>query len=227
MPSKILLTSFQTWLPHQVSNSSDDLIEKILDDTDSFEALSVSLIALRQLPVDVPQASRLAIAKIAELQPDAVICCGMAEKRTQLTVESGASSRYVFFPISLAIYCLSLWEIVSFNALQYGLPALFYTNERSDSNYLKTPVNLEELLVDLIQTEISHNAGQFVCEGLYYEVLNYLREHHPHIPCIFLHVPVLTPDNSLNIVADFRAIICRLASLEKFYNPHSFVQVAQ
>jgi pyroglutamyl-peptidase len=65
MNGKILLTSFQTWLPHQTSNSSDDLLEEIakLD-------ISPSLTFLRQLPVDVSEASQLVIAKIEELQPD-------------------------------------------------------------------------------------------------------------------------------------------------------------
>lgn len=86
MNRKILFTSFTTWLPHQKSNSSDDLLQEILHlrDRDTF---------LRQLPVDIEQASNLAIAKIAELQPDLIICCGMAESRSQLSIEANASNR--------------------------------------------------------------------------------------------------------------------------------------
>jgi pyroglutamyl-peptidase len=72
MHKKILLTSFQTWLPHQVSNSSDDLLAKIQDEA----FLSASLTFLRQLPVDVLLASQKAIATIQVLQPHVVICCG-------------------------------------------------------------------------------------------------------------------------------------------------------
>ncbi len=86
MNRKILFTSFTTWLPHQKSNSSDDLLQEILNlrDRDTF---------LRQLPVDIELASNLAIAKIAELQPDIIICCGMAESRSQLSIEAKASNR--------------------------------------------------------------------------------------------------------------------------------------
>jgi pyroglutamyl-peptidase len=43
---------------------------------------------LRQLPVDIELASKSVISKIAELQPDIIICCGMAESRSQLTIEA-------------------------------------------------------------------------------------------------------------------------------------------
>lgn len=86
MSRKILFTSFTTWLPHQKSNSSDDLLQQIQNvrDRDSF---------LRQLPVDIELASKSAISKISELQPDIIICCGMAQSRSHLTIEAKASDR--------------------------------------------------------------------------------------------------------------------------------------
>jgi pyroglutamyl-peptidase len=65
MAKKILLTSFQTWLPHQVSNSSDDLLTKIQE-----QEFAAVLTFLRRLPVDVALASSKAIAIIQTLQPD-------------------------------------------------------------------------------------------------------------------------------------------------------------
>ena len=170
MNGKILLTSFQTWLAHQRSNASDDLLEKIAQ----LNSLSPSLTFLRQLPVDVPQSSRRVIDKIEELQPDVIICCGMAECRTKLTVESCATC---------------------------------------NNDLLKTSVSLDKLVAELASTEISHDAGKFVCEGLYYEVLSYVRSRNLHTCCIFVHVPVLTPENSPAIVADFQFIIEKVASL--------------
>ncbi|MBW4547842.1 MAG: peptidase C15 [Symplocastrum torsivum CPER-KK1] len=178
MNGKILLTSFQTWLPHQRSNASDDLLEEIAQ----LNILSPALTLLRQLPVDVPKASRCVIDKIEELQPDVIICCGMAECRTKLTVESCATC---------------------------------------NDDLLKTSVDLEKLVAELVGTEISHDAGKFVCEGLYYEVLSYLRcrrrfyrtSRRLHTCCIFVHVPVLTPENSASVVEDFHLIIKKMASL--------------
>jgi pyroglutamyl-peptidase len=167
MNTKILLTSFATWLPHQKSNSSDDLLTEIA------KLESPSLRFVRQLPVDVFKASRLVIDKIAELQPDSIICCGMAESRTKLTVES----------------CATCGDAL-----------------------INTWVDLEKLVAEAAEIEISHDAGKFVCEGLYYEVLKYLQERNLSTHCIFVHVPVLTQDNLPGIVADFHRIIQKMAA---------------
>ncbi|NES85542.1 MAG: peptidase C15 [Moorea sp. SIO2B7] len=164
MNRKILLTSFQTWLPHQKYNSSDDLLGKIQQD----DSYSASLNFLRQLPVDVSQASNQAIANIKSLQPDGIICCGMAEKRDQLTIESNAR-----------------WE----------------------DNKIQTSVNLDNLVAKLSKTAISHDAGKFVCEGLYYHVLTHLQKTQSPSHCIFVHVPLLTTANISDIMKDFNLIL--------------------
>lgn len=167
MPNKILLTSFTTWLPHQISNSSDDLLNEIFK-SDTIQHLSF----LRLLPVDIELASCCVIDKINEFQPDIVICCGMAESRTSLSIESTATCG----------------EMV-----------------------LKTPVDLPQLVTDSIAIEISDDAGKFVCEGLYYSVLQYIIEQQLNIDCIFVHVPILTNQNLSSIVKNFQLIIEKLA----------------
>ncbi len=167
MTTKFLLTSFDTWLPHQKSNSSDDLLAKISVD----KYWPYSLTFLRKLPVDSEQASNLAIAKINKLQQDTIICCGMAESRQKLTIESCACC---------------------------------------DNNILKTAVNLEHLIADLPTIKISNDAGKFVCEDLYYAVLKHLADSQLSTKCIFVHVPILTVENTDKIVADFLLILNRL-----------------
>lgn len=213
MNRKILLTSFQTWLPHQTSNSSDDLLGEIAQ----LDALSTSLTFLRQLPVNVPQASSCVIAQIEELQPDGIICCGMAESRTKLTVESCATCGYTSYRISLYSYCLYICRILGLKRLQDFIPTLMARSTQQDSILIKTSVDLDKLMTGLAGTEISHDAGKFVCEGLYYQVLKYLGERKLNISCIFVHVPVLTQDNLPGIVADFQLIIEKMASFPKIY----------
>jgi pyroglutamyl-peptidase len=164
MNAQILLTSFDTWLLHQKSNSSDDLLEQV----SQIESLPYSLNFLRKLPVDFAEAPRLAIAQINKLQPQVIICCGMAESRLKLTLESCACS---------------------------------------DRELLKTSVNLDMLIADLTVTEISHDAGKFVCEALYYAVLKHICDCQMPAKCVFVHVPILTADNTDRIVADFLSII--------------------
>ena len=169
MTTKILLTSFDTWLPHQKSNSSGDLLAKI----SQIQSLPYSLTFLQKLPVDFQEAPNLAIAQINKFQPDTIICCGMAESRQKLTVESCAWCEY---------------------------------------DILKTAVNLEGLVADLDAVEISHEAGKFVCETLYYAVLKHLADSQLVAQCIFVHVPILTPDNTDQIVGDFLLIMRRLTT---------------
>ncbi len=170
MRPTILLTSFDTWLPHHRSNASDDLLAMI-----SSEAIAqYSLTFLRKLPVDFELAPQLAIAKIRELDPQIIVCCGMAESRQQLTVEIQATH---------------------------------------ENHTLQTSVNLQPLIAGLSLTQISRNAGRFVCEKLYYSVLHYLRDRSFSRPCIFVHVPRLHPHNSEEILCNFITILQRLTHL--------------
>lgn len=162
MPDKLLITSFQTWLPHQSSNSSDDLLE-IIEKADLERYF-----CLRKLPVNTKLAAEKVIETIAAIEPQGVICCGMAESRRQLSVESNATC---------------------------------------DRDCCFTRIDLAELIARTNHTEISHNAGKFVCEGLYYRVLKYLETNSLNIPCIFVHVPRLNAENIRAIEQDFLIIV--------------------
>ncbi|MFH7029722.1 MAG: peptidase C15 [Heteroscytonema crispum UTEX LB 1556] len=178
MKKSILLTSFDTWLLHQQSNSSDDLLQEVA----KLDSPPHDLTFLRLLPVDVQLASSRVIEKIQELQPDIIICCGMAESRQLLSVEQNARSTAI-------------------------LPVL------APTSVLQTTVDLERLVAGGGAIEISQDCGKFVCEGLYFSVLEYLRQKQLKSRCIFVHVPVLNQDNLVAIFADFLLIIYRLALL--------------
>ncbi|NEN91974.1 MAG: peptidase C15 [Okeania sp. SIO3H1] len=168
MKIKVLLTSFDIWKPHHKSNSSDDLLSLIFVQN----LTNYSLSFLRKLPVDSQIATEIVIDQIEEIQPDLIICCGMAEKREILTIESQASCG----------------EMV-----------------------MKTSIDLAELVVGLDMTEISNDAGKFVCEDLYYSVLKYLELSCLKSKCLFVHVPILTEDNREIILEDFMKILSLLS----------------
>lgn len=164
-------------MPHQLSNSSDDLLAEVMRGNPPS-----SWHFLRQLPVDFELAPQRAIAHVTQLQPDVVVCCGMAESRTQLSVESRA-----IFP-----------------------------NET-----LYTTVDLPRLVAGLTVTEISEDAGRFVCNALYYALLKqfrwqpeqqYPRQQYSERQCLFVHVPVLTDENGGAIASDFQQILKRLTT---------------
>lgn len=161
---KLLFTSFQTWLPHQKSNSSDELLAMIQER----KTVAASEYFLRQLPVEREAASQQAIAIIKKIKPQTIICCGMAESRQKLTIESCASH---------------------------------------DQECLYTKVNLKDLVSNLVATSISHDAGKFVCESLYFNVLKYVQNSEFNASCIFVHVPVLTSENKDILLKDFESVI--------------------
>lgn len=173
MSIKLLLTSFQTWLPHQTSNSSDDLLE-IIQKRQSDSDVD-SLFFLRNLPVNTELATHKVIETIKRIKPQGIICCGMAESREKLTIESNA-------------VC--------------GEDCIF------------TKVNLNRIVNYLVSTKVSNNAGKFVCEGLYYQVLKYAQTASLNILCIFVHIPTINAYNIDQIKQDFITIIRFIGSDE-------------
>jgi pyroglutamyl-peptidase len=168
MYSHILITSFAVWKPHHISNSSDDLIH-LLDEKGHGPFPS-----LRLLPVDFELAPQRVLEKFNELRPKVLICCGMAEERSKLSIE--------------------LMAVLGEKIMQ-------------------TNVDLDTLTADLSMTEISHDAGGFVCNTLYFRMLDHLYSQDETHYCLFIHVPLLTEENREQLTADFSAIIQRLSAM--------------
>lgn len=168
MSPTILLTSFDIWEAHHRSNSSDDLLTELLA-RDLLAPDKIHL--LRKLPVDFVLAPAQTIAMMEQVQPDIVVCCGMAERRSCLTVES---------------------------------------NGKQAEKIVDANVDLTALIQDLKFTDISHDAGKFVCNHLYYSVLREIYEKQKNIVCIFIHVPLLNAHNLEIIIQDFCRILERL-----------------
>ncbi len=83
---RILVTSFAPWQAHQTANSSDQLVAELAQ----MPELADSVAVFRYLPVNLPVARSLTIAKFEQLRPQILLCCGMAESRQQLSLEAQA-----------------------------------------------------------------------------------------------------------------------------------------
>lgn len=166
MDKSLLITSFDIWEAHHVTNAADDLVGEFIQ-----RWPLPDLQVLRHLPVDFELAPARVIAALEGWQPQVVICCGMAEQRSRLTVESCGCH---------------LDEVMT------------------------TAIDLENLIADLAMTDISHDAGRFVCNYLYYSVLKFIQTNQLPTQCIFVHVPLLNQRNIEPIVADFARIVQRM-----------------
>ncbi|NEQ46400.1 MAG: peptidase C15 [Leptolyngbya sp. SIOISBB] len=74
----------------------------------------------------------------------------------------------------------------------------------------ETPLNLSQLAAGLKWTTISHNAGNFVCNALYYELLRHIQKHDLGIQSLFLHVPLLNNYNRQPLIQDCVSVLSRL-----------------
>lgn len=210
-----LLTSFDIWLDRHPSNSSDDLLELLQQN----QQLPPNCQLLRRLPVEVEGAFEAVRSAIDRDRPDIVICCGMAETRSHLELEQ----RAIDCPIQASAENVAGPEPSS-NPEPHpdsGLSAGLDVDPHPDSSpelelnpekALQTPLDLAFLAADLTQTRISTDAGRFVCNGLYFRVLDWLSRSPQSGQALFVHVPRLTAENQSAIVADFVTVLDRLGS---------------
>lgn len=83
-----------------------------------------------------------------------------------------------------------------------------------DGKFLETSLNLYELCADTQWTRVSHDAGTYVCNYLYYQLLAHVHKHRWPIQCLFVHVPLLTRENRELIARDFALILSRLQTIQ-------------
>jgi pyroglutamyl-peptidase len=188
--SSILFTSFQTWLPHQPLNSSDALLEKLNDRWQvGCSRPPLSYRMLRQLPVDSDRAMERIETALGEMA------------RQESSVQDTAPRLVVCCGMAENRQTLDLeWQ-----AFQNG-------------HWLQTPLNLPALAQGLQPVGLSWDAGRFVCNSVYYRVLNLLMLDYPTTVGLFVHVPLLPPAPSpwapeaLSILAAFEMVLIRSCS---------------
>ena len=117
---------------------------------------------LPQVPVNFELAPIRVINAMYRFRPRAIVCCGMAENRPYLSLEQQAKR-----------------------------PLATYLSTTYSPEALQTSFDLTNLLADTQLCEISYDAGSYVCNALYYRVLEAIHQQAVPVPCLFVHVPVL------------------------------------
>ncbi|MFE4105676.1 pyroglutamyl-peptidase I family protein [Almyronema epifaneia] len=83
---------------------------------------------------------------------------------------------------------------------------------------LQTSLHLPTLLQGTGLTEISEDAGTYVCNHLYFQVLQFLKQKSVNCQALFVHVPPLNQANLLTIAQDFCQILRQLSTqLDQFH----------
>lgn len=76
---------------------------------------------------------------------------------------------------------------------------------------LQTSVNLSALLMGTTLSEVSDDAGWYVCNHLYYSVLAFIEQLNLETQGLFVHIPTLSPPSKALILNDFERIAARLS----------------
>lgn len=84
---------------------------------------------------------------------------------------------------------------------------------RSQEQTLETSIDLSRLCTGTYSTVISHDAGNYVCNHLYHQLLNHIQMKRTPIQCLFVHVPLLTRQNRDLLASDFALILSRLSQM--------------
>ena len=85
-------------------------------------------------------------------------------------------------------------------------------NGKSPNHTLKTSLALVPLMAGTCLTQISHCAGDYVCNHLYYHLLQAIHSHSLPSQALFVHVPLLNSANYPWLVQDLALILQRLAT---------------
>lgn len=186
----LLLTSFQPWLPHQRSNASDDLL-RALQDLTTRRALGG--VGPGDRPLGLGHCILLRNLPVSFEGAPAAVRRAIAHYNPRAIVACGMAEGRSHLTLE-----------------QYG---------RRGDRVFATPFPVHDLCQGLKFTKPSEDAGTFVCNALYADLLA-ARPQDLTPPSLFVHVPPLTVANRGAILADFYTILERLiAHLHKNQTP--------
>jgi pyroglutamyl-peptidase len=196
--ARILLTGFEPFGGSTI-NPSEQILNVLAAQGVDGHALQTAV-----LPVERQRGPRTLLAAVAEGRPDVVICLGEAGRRSAVSVEQVA--------LNLLDYRLAdnrgeqvVDELIS----PYGPVAYFST--------LPVRAIVDALLQAGIPARVSLSAGAFLCNQVFYMLMEYLAEqdvagYSP--PAGFIHVPRLPaqaaaaprPGPSMGLVDQVQAV---------------------
>ncbi|WP_306331267.1 pyroglutamyl-peptidase I [Vibrio injensis] len=167
---KVLITGFEPFGEDSLNPS-----QALLNAKEQLHVTGVEVIGC-VLPVVRYQAAEVAINAINTHQPDLVLMFGQASGRGVITPERVA--------INLDDYRIA--DNSGHQPIDEPIiadePAAYFTT-------LPVKTMVEDLQQAGIAAEVSHSAGTFVCNHLFYSIQHYLAQH--DIPSGFIHIPAL------------------------------------
>ena len=146
----------------------------------------------KYLPVALFSSFQCINSYIEKEKPDVIILCGEATNRKKISLEIRAKN-------------LINKKIDSTDEVNLNQKLIIEKGPQSIYSVFPTIEALSHLFTNLIKAEISMDAGAYICNALYYQVMYY----YPKIPCIFIHFPLPTNDLSITQMREALEIIIK------------------
>ncbi|MCB2202473.1 pyroglutamyl-peptidase I [bacterium] len=169
---KILLTGFEPFGESAI-NPSQMLVETAPDSLGDNVSLFRTI-----LPVDKDRGPAKLVAALNDHQPDAVLCFGLALGRPKISLERVA--------VNLMDYRLpdNAGNTIQDTPIEPDGPAAYFST-------LPLRTMLTSLQNAGIPTELSLSAGTYLCNQVFYTLMNTLSSREKSIPAGFIHLPAL------------------------------------
>lgn len=164
---KILITGFEPFGTFD-KNPSWEAVKKIRNTDDT-------ILIKKEIPVEYEKSTTMLLEILDAEKPDAVILTGVAGTRKDITVEKVAINlRDANLPDNIGV----------------TLHDSFIDPAGKNAYFSTLPVNsiVSELNKNEIAASISYSAGAYVCNNLFYTLMNYM-ETHKNIIGGFIHLP--------------------------------------
>lgn len=168
---KILVTAFDAFNKESI-NPSLMMLEALPDELFGHE------IVKQVLPTVFGESAALALQRIAEVDPDAILCLGQAGGRAAITLERVAIN------VNDASIADNAGNQPVDEPIVAGGPAAYFST-------LPNKAIVAALRQADIPAQISNTAGTYVCNQVLYAVLHYISENDLPARATFMHVPYL------------------------------------
>lgn len=175
---KILVTGFEPFGGMEV-NPTSSLVNSLQEETlEGYEIHSCTL------PVVYDHCVQTLITKINEVNPDAVICCGLAFGRASITLER----------IGINVKDTAGEGLKGDNQGEKPVDEKIIP-DGPDGIFSTLPIRtmVNELVKNGIPAQVSNTAGTYICNNTLYGVLNFISLNKRQIKAGFVHFPA-TPE---------------------------------
>ncbi|QFT90906.1 Pyrrolidone-carboxylate peptidase [Bacillus sp. THAF10] len=171
MTRKLLLTGFEPFLNFTI-NPTEEIVKEL-----DQQVIGEYKVESRVLPVDFTESEKLLLAYMEEVQPDAVVCLGLAAGRAHIT------------PERIAINCKDAGGAPDNNGVVLQDTPI---NQDGPDGYFSTlPIRamVNHLNENHYPAKVSNTAGTYLCNNVMYAALNHYAATKAEVPAGFIHIP--------------------------------------